>query len=220
MGSEEGASPESEIDRSKETRTGPQESRRLGKGGQSTATRAQQSPGGWSRTRCDREDVGHARTGILGSHQQCRGHRGRGGFSRRAFEYYLDALASWDETIGHTQYLEPERTRRRGFVVIEDSPAEIARKLRETAAKDLERPWLRRWATGVEQNPGDFKMRARALINLPDGRILDPDGPLGCIRCEPGKWIFFGFQPLEDGGESDDESDVVSDDEDDVDNGS
>ena len=104
--------------------------------------------------------------------------------------------------------------------MIEDSPAEIARKLRETAAKDLERPWLRRWATGVEQNPGDFKMRARALINLPDGRILDPDGPLGCIRCEPGKWIFFGFQPLEDGGESDDESDVVSDDEDDVDNGS
>jgi hypothetical protein len=65
-----------------------------------------------------------------------------------------------------------------------------------------------------------FQNAGRALINLPDGRILDPDGPLGCIRCEPGKWIFFGFQPLEDGLEPDDERDVVSDDEHDVDDGS
>jgi hypothetical protein len=36
------------------------------------------------------------------------------------------------------------------------------------------------------------------LINLPDSRIIDPDGPLGCLPFDDGWWIFVGFLPIDD----------------------
>jgi hypothetical protein len=110
---------------------------------------------------------------------------------------------------GSPEVIPAERTHLRGFVLIEDEPATIARRLREAADWDGERPWLRQWATAVEQEPENFDLRATALVNLPDSRILDPDGPLGCIRCEPGRWLFFGFPPLEEQDETDGDDDIA-----------
>jgi hypothetical protein len=78
---------------------------------------------------------------------------------------------------GLPELIPAERTHLRRFVLIEDEPEVIARWLREAADQDSERPWLRQWADPVVQEPENFDLRARALVNLPEGRILDPDGP-------------------------------------------
>ena len=86
----------------------------------------------------------------------------------------------------------------RGFVLIEDSSDTLARRFDQEAQWDRERPWLRQWAEGLRKCPDDVALRARALINLPDSRIIDPDGPLGCIRLGGGWWLFVGFKPIDD----------------------
>lgn len=95
-------------------------------------------------------------------------------------------------------YLDLEHTVERGFVVIEDSSGTIAQRLDNEARWDRERPWLRQWAAALRKYPDDVEMRARALINLPDSRIIDPDGPLGCIQLSGGWWMFVGFLPIDD----------------------
>ena len=95
-------------------------------------------------------------------------------------------------------YLDLEHTVERGFVVIEDSSGTIAQRLDDEAQWDRERPWLRQWAAALRKYPDDVEMRARALINLPDSRIIDPDGPLGCIQLSGGWWMFVGFLPIDD----------------------
>src|SRR6516162_4409134 len=82
--------------------------------------------------------------------------------------------------------------------VIEDSSGTIAQRLDNEARWDLERPWLRQWAAALRKYPDDVEMRARALINLADSRIIDPDGPLGCIQLSGGWWMFVGFLPIDD----------------------
>jgi hypothetical protein len=148
-----------------------------------------------------------------------------GATAEEAFMALVDALGEgyWyrktsDETliwVGSPELIPAERTDRRGFVLIEDEPEVIARRLREAADRDSERPWLRQWADAVVQEPENFDLRARALVNLPDGRLLDPDGPLGCIRCEPGRWLFFGFPPLEEQDETENDEDLDWDDDED-----
>lgn len=95
-------------------------------------------------------------------------------------------------------YLDLEHTVERGFVLIEDSSGMIAQRLDEEAGRDGERPWLRQYATALRQYPDDVELRARAMINLPDARILDPDGPLGCLPMGGGWWMFVGFLPIDD----------------------
>jgi len=98
----------------------------------------------------------------------------------------------------HLPYLDWEHTIARGFVLIEDSFSTIAQHLDDEAQWDGERPWLRQWAAALRQYPDDVEMRARALINLPDSRIIDPDGPLGCLPYDGGWWMFVGFLPIDD----------------------
>jgi hypothetical protein len=102
-------------------------------------------------------------------------------------------------------WLDPEVLTRKGFILISESPATIASWLDDAAAKDKERPWLRQWATGVRGFPLDYEMRARALLNLPDSRVIDPDGPFGCIPCEANRWLFFGFMPIDEEIDDDDD---------------
>ena len=59
-------------------------------------------------------------------------------------------------------------------------------------------PGSAKWAAALRKHPDDVEMRARALINLPDSRIIDPDGPLGCIQLGGGWWLFVGFLPIDD----------------------
>jgi len=94
-------------------------------------------------------------------------------------------------------YLDLEHTVKRGFVLIEDSSGLIAQRLDEEARWDAERPWLHQYATALRLYPDDVELRARAMINLPDGRILDPDGPLGCMPMGEGCWMFVGFLPID-----------------------
>jgi hypothetical protein len=103
---------------------------------------------------------------------------------------YQQLLAS-DEEI-------PVNTHARGFILIDDTPQVIAERLRQMAEWDQERLWLRQYATAIVDDPGNAEMIARALINLPDGRILDPDGPLGCRQSSATTWVFFGFVPIDE----------------------
>ena len=104
---------------------------------------------------------------------------------------FQQLLASDDETI-------PVNTQARGFVLIDDAPQVIAERLQLEAKWDQERPWLRQYAAAIVHDPGDAAMIARALINMPDGRILDPDGPLGCRQSSATTWVFFGFVPIDE----------------------
>ncbi|HWQ55427.1 MAG TPA: hypothetical protein VN442_17200 [Bryobacteraceae bacterium] len=135
-----------------------------------------------------------------------------GSTAHEAFEALVDCLSEgyWYQPgdAGTLIYPESEvipvtHTARRGFVLIEDSADVIALHVREAARRDAERPWLLQWAAALEENPDDVELRAQALVNLPDGRILDPDGPLGCLRQWPDSWLFFGFPPIEAEGDED-----------------
>lgn len=41
--------------------------------------------------------------------------------------------------------------------------------------------------------------RARALLELGDGRVWAMDGPVGCLRAGPDAWLFFGWRRERDG---------------------
>jgi hypothetical protein len=140
----------------------------------------------------------------------------RGATAEEAFMALIEALGEgyWyapgeggNLVVPDPEVIPRDHTAGRGFVVIEDSPETIAQRLDEAARIDEERPWLSQWARGVRENPDDFEMRARALVNLPDPRILDPDGPFGCIRCAADEWLFFGFTPIEEDEPDEDDAD-------------
>ena len=92
----------------------------------------------------------------------------------------------------------PDNLEARGFILINDPPLAVADKLRRTAKADQERPWLNQYAAAITKNPSDTVMIVRSLFNMPDGRILDPDGPLGCRQSSDTSWVFFGFMPIEE----------------------
>jgi hypothetical protein len=111
-----------------------------------------------------------------------------------------DWQAPWNLGVddSYLSVLDLEEIVERGFVWIEDSSSLIADRLTAEARWDRERPWLGQWADGLRRYPNDVEMRARALLNLPDSRIVDPDGPLGCVWLGDGWWRFFGFSRIND----------------------